>query len=351
MNIDKSKPVLVTGGSGYLASWIVKQLLESGHTVHTTVRDKNKASSTEHFAKMDNADTHLTVFSADLLNNGSFYDAMQGCEVIIHTASPFIFMNITDPEEQLVRPAIQGTENVLNSASKTPSVKRIVLTSSIASIYGDNVDCPASEGHVLDESRWNTSSSLTHQPYSYSKVMAERRAWELYEQQDKDQPHWQLVTINPAMIFGPPLVNNSHSFSIDLLKQIGDGRLWPAVPNLQIAAVDVRDAAKAHVLASFSENAEGRYLVADKVTSFLGISKALSSKYKRHFKFPFFEAPKAAVQLLAPMYGLKRAFIGLNAGYDIAIDNSKSKTLGMEYIPIEETVTTHYQQMLDLKQV
>lgn len=347
LHIDKQKPVLVTGGSGYVASWIVQQLLQQGCRVHTTVRDKNKTQSIKHFNNMENANTHLSIFSADLLNDGSFAEAMQDCEVVIHTASPFIFMNITDPQEQLIKPAIQGTENVLNSASKTASVKRIVLTSSIASMYGDNIDCKENNISTIDESCWNTSSSTEHQPYSYSKMMAEKRAWEIAE----NQSQWQLITINPAMIFGPSLVSNSQSFSIDLLKQLGDGRLWPAVPFLPFAVVDVRDVAKAHIQASFEPSAQGRYLVAEKVSSSIQIAKTLSKRYKRSFKFPFFVAPKFLVWLLAPMYGLKRDYIGRNVNYEIAIDNKKSKSLNFSYTPIEDTVIEHYQQLLDHNEV
>lgn len=347
IEIDTKKPVLVTGGSGYLASWVVQKLLQQGHKVHTTVRDKNKPQSVQHFSEMENADTHLTIFSADLLKDGSFSESMQGCEVVIHTASPFVFMNITDPQEQLIKPAVQGTENVLNSASETPTVKRIVLTSSIASMYGDNIDCTKNNTPIIDESCWNTSSSVTHQPYSYSKVMAEKRAWEIADAQSQ----WQLVTINPAMIFGPSLVEGSQSFSIDLLKQIGDGRLWPAVPNLPFAAVDVRDVAQAHIEASFAPSAEGRYLIAERVTNFLELAKALSNKYKRAFKFPFFTAPKFMVWLLAPIYGLKRNYIDCNANYDIAINNSKSQALNFSYTNIESTVIEHYQQLLNRNEV
>lgn len=347
MNIDVTKKVLVTGGSGYVASWVIKLLIDNNVQVHTTVRNSKKQSSVGHLKAICDDEQRLKIFDADLLVNGSFEEAMKGCDIVIHTASPFIFTDIKDPEQDLIKPAVQGTENVLNSASVTPSVKKIVLTSSIASIFGDNIDLQTGSIDCLDESNWNTSSSLTHQPYSYSKVAAEKRAWEMFEEQDQ----WELVSINPGMVFGPALATNSQSFSIDLLQQLGDGRLWPAVPKMEIAAVDVRDVAHAHVLAAFNNDAKGRYLIADKVISFLELGKTLSKSFKRAFKFPFFTAPKFMVWFLAPIYGLKRDFIKFNANYSLRICNEKSIDLGLKYTPIEKTVVEHYQQMLDLKRV
>ncbi|CAM3110620.1 NAD-dependent epimerase/dehydratase family protein [Skermania piniformis] len=119
--IDPAAPVLVTGGSGYLASWIVRYLLEDGNTVRATVRNPDKPKGLEHLHKL--AEAHpgkLMLHKADLLDDGSYTAAMQGCELVIHTASPFLVGRIDDPQEQLIRPALEGTRNVL-AASTRPS--------------------------------------------------------------------------------------------------------------------------------------------------------------------------------------------------------------------------------------
>ena len=136
--IDPGAPVLVTGASGYIGSWIVRYLLEAGRTVHGTVRNPQKETGLEHLHKLS-ADHpgKLTLFKADLLDTGSFDEAMAGCELVMHTASPFLLQGVTDAAEALVRPALEGTRNVLDSVNRTESVKRVVLTSSVVAIYGD----------------------------------------------------------------------------------------------------------------------------------------------------------------------------------------------------------------------
>ena len=218
--INKSAPILVTGASGYLAGWIIKDLLQLGHTVHATVRNPNKESSTQHLKKIESQNTGtLKFFKADLLTEGAFDDAMKECELVIHTASPFI-LNAKDPVKELLNPALKGTENVLNSANRAETVKRVVLTSSVVSIFGDNVDFETSGKSALDESDWNATSSTQQMPYSYSKVMAEKKAWEIYGNQNR----WDLITINPGGIWGPSLTKSSKSATIDLLIQLADGR-------------------------------------------------------------------------------------------------------------------------------
>ena len=139
--IEKAKPVLVTGGSGYLASWIIKMLLEEGINVNATVRDPSSITKVEHLRGLTETSTgQLKLFKSDLMDNGSFDEPMQDCELVIHTASPFFVTGIKNPEDELIRPAKDGTRNVLESAKRNSTVKRIVLTSSVAAIHGDNAD-------------------------------------------------------------------------------------------------------------------------------------------------------------------------------------------------------------------
>src|SRR5690606_37433163 len=200
--------VLVTSASGYIASWVIQKLLTQGYTVHARVRDLNKSKSFAHLEKIaENSPGTLKLFQANLLSPGSFDAAMQGCEIVFHMASPFVVTDYKDAVKDIIEPAILGTENVLKSVNHTECVKRVIVTSSIASTYGDAIDILQTENNSFDESHWNSTSSETHQPYPYSKVMAERKAWEMAEAQDR----WKLVCINPALVFGKSLTPNTQS--------------------------------------------------------------------------------------------------------------------------------------------
>ena len=132
LEIDTALPVCVTGATGYVAGWIVKRLLEEGLTVHATVRDPDNAGKLAHLRKAEaDAPGTLKFFAADLLEPGSFDEAVRGCGVVFHTASPFQ-MSVEDPQKDLVEPAVQGTRNLLAAVNAAKSVQRVVLTSSCA---------------------------------------------------------------------------------------------------------------------------------------------------------------------------------------------------------------------------
>lgn len=340
-----SATVLVTGASGYIASWIVKYLLEDGHQVHATVRDPSNQKSVGHLLKLaEGAPGTLTLFKADLLDEGSFDEAMQGCSIVMHTASPFIIEGFKDAHEALTRPALEGTRNVLNSVNRCDSVKRVVLTSSVASVFGDGIELVRSGKAAFDESDWNTTSTEQHNPYQYSKVAAEREAWALHDKQQR----WQLVTINPGMVYGPSLTSASKSASIDTLRQLGDGRLRSGVPDLSYGVVDVREVARAHLLAAFTPNAKHRYLLVNRVLSMLAIARILRQAFGKAYPFPTMRAPKLLVWAFGPLLGpVTRKFIRLNVGYPPRFDNSRSVQLGVNYRPVEETFKEHFQQALD----
>ncbi len=160
VKINKDKPVLVTGANGYVASWLVKMLLKEGMTVHAAVRNPDDKKKVAHLdAIAENAAGKIKYFSADLLKMGSYNEAMTGCELVFHTASPFTF-NFTDAQRDLIDPAVLGTQNVLEAANRIPSVKRVVLTSSCAAIYSDGTDVAKAKNGTLTEELWNTSASL-----------------------------------------------------------------------------------------------------------------------------------------------------------------------------------------------
>jgi nucleoside-diphosphate-sugar epimerase len=341
--IDPEAPVLVTGGRGYIASWIVRYLLEEGRTVRATVRDPSRATGLEHLHRL--ADAHpgrLTLHAADLLEDGSFTEPMTDCELVIHTASPFLVGRIRDPQAQLIRPALEGTQNVLGSVNATPSVRRVVLTSSVAAIYGDNIDMRGKD--QFTERDWNTTSSEQHQPYSYSKTVAERAAWDLQSQQDR----WDLVTIHPGLVLGPSLTTASDSGSMTTMGHFVDYSMAFGAPALPMSIVDVRDTARAHLQAGFTPAAHGRYIATAETLSLLEIGRVLRKSFGPRLSFPRFEAPKVLVKLGAPTAGLTREFVQQNVGYPVRFDNSRTRSeLDIEFRPAKQSVSEQYQQMID----
>jgi nucleoside-diphosphate-sugar epimerase len=345
LSIDKTQKVMVTGATGYVAGWIVKRLLEEGVTVHAPVRDPDSAGKLKHLndlaAKYPGT---IRYFKADLLDHGSYAEAMAGCSIVFHTASPF-FLDVKDPQRELVDPAQLGTRNVLETAKHTVSVKRVILTSSCAAIYGDNADLDNTPNGVFTEDIWNTTSSLTHQPYSFSKAVAEQEAWQIAKQQSQ----WDLVVINPSLVIGPGINPQATSESFNLIRQMGDGRMKAGVPDLGFGAVDVRDLAEAHLRGAFMSNANGRHVVSGHNTSFPEMAKALLPKYS-DYPVPRRILPKWLVWLVAPMADktITRKIVARNVGYPWKGDNGKSiRELKMNYRPLKESIQDMFQQMID----
>ncbi len=346
MTVETEKgPVLVTGATGYIASWVIQKLLKKGLTVHATVRDLNKKKGYAHLEKIAaESPGTLQLFQANLLTPHSFDEAMQGCTIVIHMASPFVVTNYKDAVKDIIEPAVLGTENVLNSVNQTESVKRVVVTSSIASTYGDAIDILNTKQNCFDESHWNTTSSETHQPYPYSKVMAERKAWDM----QKAQQRWDLVCVNPALVMGPSLTASTQSGSVEVLQQFANGMMLAGVPPMWNGIVDVRDAAEAHVRAAVNPAASGRYIISGGTLSLLEMGKILRRHFGNKFPFPRNTLPKIAFKAFGPLAGFSRQFVELNMGYPIYFNAEKSqKELDLQYRDIGQSVAEHFQQLLD----
>lgn len=346
-NIDKTKPVLVTGATGFVAGWLVKKLLEEGMTVHAAVRNPDKQEKVAHLNELaKNSSGKIIYFKSDLLQKGSYQEAMEGCELVFHTASPFT-SEFKNPQTELIDPAVKGTENVLETAKQTSSVKRVVVTSSCASIYTDATECVQAPNEMLTEEIWNTTASLDYQPYYYSKTLAERKAWDMAESQSQ----FDLVTINPSFVLGPmlnPKFTTSESFNI--LKQMGDGSMKAGAPKMGIGLVDVRDVAEAHFLAGFIPEAKGRYITSGHNTNFLEMALTLQDKFGADYGIPKKPLPKWLLSLIGPMVNkaFSRRFIKNNVNVEWKADNSKIKSeLGMKFMPIKTTMEDSFQVLVE----
>lgn len=340
--IDKSKPVLVTGGSGYIASWVVRKLLLQGYKVHTTVRNKSKIKKVAHLLKMqEKYPKHLSLFEADLLKSGSFEAAMKGCQLVIHTASPFK-LDVKDPQKELVDPALKGTRNVLNEANKTNTVKRVVLTSSVVAIYSDATDLQKTPNNVFTEEHWNTTSSLKHQPYAYSKTLAEKEAWDIQSKQEQ----WDLVVINPGFVLGPSLSKRTDGQSTSFVIRLLSGEFKSGAPKLIFGAVDVREVAEAHILAGTTTDASGRHILVEGSHSIREMGDKIEKAFPNKYQLPQKTIPKFLLYGVGPFIGFSWKYINNNVGYPLNFDNSYSKQdLNLKYRPMLETLRDQAEQL------
>ncbi|CAK4067893.1 unnamed protein product [Aphanomyces euteiches] len=231
--------VCVTGGSGFIGAYCVKMLLERGYRVHTTVRDPTNAKKVAHLKALEGVSDRLTIFQAELLEEGSFSPAIQGCSVVLHTASPVDLKS--DQRDELVE----------------PHVRRVVLTSSTAAVGGHCGTKPP--GHVFTEADWSNLELMetNRMWYSVSKTLAERAAWEFMDSL-ADSP-FDLVTICPAWVHGPmlqPALNESCERIYDYL--VGNVK---EIERTERTVVVVRDVALAHIATFENPQASGRYLL------------------------------------------------------------------------------------------
>lgn len=338
--------VMVTGAAGYLASWIVAQLLSAGQTVHATVRDLKDKQKIRHLLDLSERYPNcLSLFEADLLAEGSFDQAMAGCSVVIHTASPYFHGKAKDPQAQLIKPALNGALNVLASVNKTASVKRVVLTSSIAALYNDACDVCASVNHTVQEADVNPNTNIHHNAYAYSKTVAEQAAWAAQKQQDR----WELITIHPGAIFGPSISKRTDATSIGMMIQFLNGSFRSGVPKLWLGVVDVRDVAAAHVQAALRPTASGRYIIVAQSLTLFEISKLLRvGEFGLKNKLPKNETGKALMWLIAPLVGMQRSYVARNVGYPVYYNNERSKNeLCIHYHQPAETFNDHIRQIIE----
>jgi nucleoside-diphosphate-sugar epimerase len=330
--------VLVTGGSGFIGVHCLVQLLQQGYDARTTVRSAAREDGVR--AMLDRAGVahdRLTFAHADLMSDDGWDAAVDGCEHVLHVASPFPAVQPKDPDE-LIRPARDGALRVLRAA-RGAGVRRVVLTSSFAAIgYGHRDD------RLRDETQWTELDGPGVYPYIQSKTIAERAAWDFVADGGPE-----LAVVNPVGVIGPVL-GTDLSTSIELVKRLLDGGV-PALPRITFGLVDVRDVADLHLRAMTSPDAAGeRFLaISGEGTHMREVAAAL----KQHLgpaarRVPTREVPDALVRLAALFDKTLRQVTPSLGKSNRATSAKAQRVLGWKPLGVEESVVDTARSLLEL---
>lgn len=247
------KKVLLTGISGYLGQHCAVELLRNGYAVRGSVRNLSKSDEvTKAIQKEIDPKGNLEFCVLNLLQDEGWDQAMEGCEYVMHVASPFVSSEPKD-ENELIKPAVEGTQRALKAAKKA-GIKRMVLTSSMVAMIGGK------KGDVkVDESSWTDVNAKGVSAYLKSKTLAEKSAWDFIQNQEGGT-QLELVTVNPGPIYGPTLSDKISGESMTTYKELISGG-WPRLPQAAINMSDVRDVANIHVQALDNPSAQGKRFI------------------------------------------------------------------------------------------
>jgi len=325
--------VFVSGASGYIGKHITLQLLNEGYTVRASVRSTAKSNEVIAAVKPHLVDpaaiNALSFVELDLLSDDGWTEALQGIDVLMHTASPFTIDKVKD-ENVLIRPAVDGTLRALRAAHAA-GVKRVILTSSVAAIEGVELGQGAT---AHDETNWtDVSSPLGSDPYTKSKTLAERAAWDYIA---NEAPEIAMTTINPVMVLGAPLDRN-YGASVSVLERVLDAK-DPAMPDIAFSIVDVQDVAMMHVSSIGMKEAEGqRYIAASDTMTFVDIAKVLKRTFPNK-KIVTRQAPKFLMLLLSLFDAQIRSIVP-RLGKPIRINSKKAQSaFGFSFIGVEQSI-------------
>jgi nucleoside-diphosphate-sugar epimerase len=325
----QGETVLVTGGAGYLGSWCVVEALRRGYSVRATVRDLAREPAIRAaIAKEIEPGERLTVLAADLRHDAGWDQAVEGCDYVLHVASPLPAAQPKDADELIV-PARDGTLRVLRAALDA-GVKRVVVTSSVAAIMGDEKDPSA----VLTEEDWADPDSEELTPYARSKTIAEHAAWDRVRERGVEE---KLAAVNPSVILGPVL-SDDRSFSLQLVERLLKG--IPGIPRVGFSVVDVRDVADLQLRAMTAPEAGGeRFIAAGPFVWMSEIAEILRARLgEAASKVPKRNLPNILVRVAGIFDSGLRAVAGqLGKRTDLSNEKARSR-LGWSPRPVEETI-------------
>jgi dihydroflavonol-4-reductase len=341
LKMSSSKPILVTGASGFVALHTIIQLLQQGYKVRATLRTLSReAEVRETIAKHVQINDGLEIVSADLMQDAGWDKAVQGCESVLHVASPFPLFEPKN-EDDLIIPAVQGTQRVLRAAHNA-KIKRVVIVSSVAAIYAGHIG----ENRTFDENDWSIIENNIS-TYSKSKTLAERAAWDFINGAENINK-MELAAINPSLILGP-ILNKNFPTSAEMVRTFMLGQV-PGVAQLKIGLVDVRDVASALILAMSTPEAAGNRFICSTATVWIKeIADTLHQKYSGRYKIPTTQFPVFFVRILA-LFDKKVALLAPELNWDYEYSNEKSKRI-LKWNPrsMEEAILSMAESLIEQK--
>ena len=328
--------VLVTGATGYIGLHCIQQLLDQGYAVNGSLRSLERKDEIFESLESNNTSTeHLKLFSFNLNEDDGWDEGMEGCDYLIHVASPIALERKS--EDFFVKPAVSGVKRALKFAKKH-KIKKVILTSSVAAIF-HGIELK----EYYDESDWSDPENPSIDHYSKSKTLAEKAAWDFIEAEGKP---FEFSVINPALVIGPSLSNDLGE-SNKAIQMVATGKMPVAVP-LQFGYVDVRDVAAAHILAMQKQASDGeRFALAEKDMWYEDVAKVL--RENGFNKAPKLSVPVWAAKILANFSPeLKMALPYIGRVRSVKYTSKAKDLLGWNPRPAEESILATANQIKDL---
>ena len=328
--------VLVTGATGYIGLHCIQQLLDQGYAVNGSLRSLERKDEIIKSLESHNTSTeHLKLFSFNLNEDEGWDDGMEGCDYLIHVASPIALERKS--EDFFVKPAVAGVKRALKFAKKH-NIKKVILTSSVAAIF-HGIELK----EYYDENDWSDPENPSIDHYSKSKTLAEKAAWDFIEAEGKP---FEFSVINPALVIGPSLSNDLGE-SNKAIQMVATGKMPVAVP-LQFGYVDVRDVAAAHILAMQKQASDGeRFALAEKDMWYEDVAKVL--RENGFNKAPKLSVPVWAAKILANFSPeLKMALPYIGRVRSVKYTSKAKDLLGWNPRPAEESILATANQIKDL---
>jgi dihydroflavonol-4-reductase len=334
--------VLVTGASGFIAQHVILQLLTKGYEVRGTLRSLSRAEEVKRVLSAHNpAANAITFVAADLSSDVGWDEAVRDCTFVQHIASPFPAVHPKD-ENELIAPARDGALRVLKAA-KAAGVKRVVMTSSVAAVmYGLGDKRP----DVATEENWSDPAGKDNTPYTKSKTLAERAAWDYV---NGEGAGLELAVINPSGVMGPAL-SKDMSTSLEIAVRLINGKT-PGIPNLGFSLVDVRDVAAAHVSAMETPAAAGeRFIASADFMWFKDAAEVLRAAFPAYDKnIPKTIVPNFVVKLMAIVQPIYKQTVTELGRTRRASGAKATRVLGVTFRPAKEALIASAQSLIDLK--
>lgn len=335
--------VVLTGASGFIAKHIVLKLLNTGFAVHGTIRSMKRADEVREAVRPHLDDPkaldRLTFAELDLTSDAGWAEALEGADVLMHTASPFPLVQPTD-ENEVIRPAVDGTLRALKAA-KAAGVTRVVLTSSTVSVM--EKDKP-DNGTAFTEADWSDVNSADINPYGKSKTLAERAAWDFVS---SEAPDIELTTINPGFVIGPALDAN-YGTSLQVVERVVRSK-DPMLPNFGFPCVDVRDIAEMHVRALTTPDSVGKRFIG--VAGFMWfpeMAEAISAAMPDR-KITTRRAPNSIIRFMALFdKEIKTIVPNLDVQKNVSGDRAR-EVLGITFRPLDKAAVDAAESVIEFQ--